>query len=83
MFETNAMNSLTKPDDKLLKIALTVFDFSPANIIKELDLLKPIYSQTSNYGHFGREGFSWERIDKTVKLDNEKGISIKNKQGLL
>ena len=38
------------------------FDFSPSNIIKELDLLKPIYRQTANYGHFGRNEFSWEKI---------------------
>lgn len=40
------------------------FDFSPQNIINELDLLKPIYKQTACYGHFGREEFSWERIKK-------------------
>lgn len=38
------------------------FDFSPDNIIKELDLLKPIYKQTACYGHFGREEFPWEMI---------------------
>ncbi|MDR1917381.1 MAG: methionine adenosyltransferase [Christensenellaceae bacterium] len=38
------------------------FDFSPANIIKELDLLKPIYKHTSCYGHFGRPEFPWEKI---------------------
>lgn len=38
------------------------FDFSPANIIKELDLLKPVYRQTACYGHFGRSGFAWEKI---------------------
>ncbi len=38
------------------------FDFRPANIIKELDLLKPIYKQTACFGHFGRKEFSWERI---------------------
>lgn len=38
------------------------FDFSPANIIKELDLLKPVYRQTACYGHFGRAGFTWEKI---------------------
>lgn len=38
------------------------FDFSPSNIIKELDLLKPIYQPTACYGHFGRNEFSWERI---------------------
>lgn len=38
------------------------FDFSPANIISELDLLKPIYAKTAVYGHFGRNEFSWEKI---------------------
>lgn len=40
------------------------FDFSPSNIIKELDLLKPIYKQTACYGHFGRSEFPWEKIKK-------------------
>ena len=38
------------------------FDFSPANIIKELDLLKPIYKSTACYGHFGRQEFPWEKV---------------------
>ena len=38
------------------------FNFSPSNIIKELDLLKPIYKETACYGHFGRNEFSWEKI---------------------
>lgn len=38
------------------------FDFSVSNIIRELDLQKPIYRSTTNFGHFGREGFSWEVI---------------------
>ena len=38
------------------------FDLTPDGIIKYLDLRKPIYSKTTNYGHFGREGFSWEEI---------------------
>ena len=37
------------------------WDFRPAEIIRELDLLKPIYRQTTNYGHFGRPGLPWER----------------------
>lgn len=40
------------------------FDFSPQNIIDELELLKPIYQQTACYGHFGRNEFSWEQIKK-------------------
>ena len=38
------------------------FDFSPANMIKELDLLEPIYKKTACFGHFGRDEFSWEKI---------------------
>lgn len=40
------------------------FDFRPANIIKELNLLRPIYAATACYGHFGREEFAWEKIKK-------------------
>ncbi|MCL2570068.1 MAG: methionine adenosyltransferase [Firmicutes bacterium] len=40
------------------------FDFSPSNMIKELDLLEPIYKETACYGHFGRDGFPWEKIKK-------------------
>jgi S-adenosylmethionine synthetase len=36
------------------------FDFRPAAIIERLDLLKPIYRNTTNYGHFGRPGLPWE-----------------------
>jgi S-adenosylmethionine synthetase len=41
------------------------FDFSVGNIIRELDLLKPIYRKTANFGHFGRDGFSWEALKIT------------------
>ncbi len=47
---------------KIYKYVKNNFNFSPDNIIKELDLLKPIYEETSCYGHFGREKFSWEKI---------------------
>lgn len=47
---------------QIYKYVQDCFDFSPANIIKELDLLKPIYKPTACYGHFGRDEFSWEKI---------------------
>lgn len=52
---------------KIIESIYQDFDLSPAGIIEMLDLKKPIYSQTSSYGHFGREDveFSWEKIDKT------------------
>jgi S-adenosylmethionine synthetase len=48
----------------------TVFDLRPAAIIRDLDLLRPIYSLTTNYGHFGRElpEFTWERTDRADAL---------------
>jgi S-adenosylmethionine synthetase len=47
-----------------------VFDLRPAAIIRDLDLLRPIYRKTSNYGHFGRERpeFTWERRDRVEAL---------------
>jgi S-adenosylmethionine synthetase len=49
-----------------------VFGLKPAEIIKQLDLLRPIYEATSSYGHFGRtdhlDSFTWERVDKVKAL---------------
>lgn len=53
---------------KLQKAVETVFDARPKAIIDSLDLLKPIYSDTAAYGHFGREAFSWEKTDKIEEL---------------
>ncbi len=51
-------------EEKLIDIINKNFDFSVSNIIKELDLRRPIYTQTTNYGHFGREGLPWEAFKK-------------------
>jgi S-adenosylmethionine synthetase len=45
-----------------------VFDLRPAAIIRDLDLLRPIYRDTAAYGHFGRDGYSWERTDRVAEL---------------
>jgi S-adenosylmethionine synthetase len=60
----------TVPVDRIQLAVLSVFDLRPAAIIKELDLLRPIYAQTSVYGHFGRElpEFTWERTDRVDEL---------------
>lgn len=55
-------------DEVLTELARKYFDLTPRGIIKELDLLKPIYQKTAAYGHFGREEFSWERTDKAEAL---------------
>ncbi len=46
-----------------------VFDCTPAGIIKTLNLKQPIYRKTASYGHFGREGFPWEKTDKVEALN--------------
>lgn len=51
-----------KPLKEIYKYVEENFDFSPSNIIEELDLLKPQYKQTACFGHFGRDEFSWEKI---------------------
>ena len=53
-----------------------VFDLRPGAIIRDLDLLRPIYSKTSTYGHFGRElpEFTWERTDRVDALRSAAGL---------
>ncbi|WP_037606424.1 methionine adenosyltransferase [Streptacidiphilus rugosus] len=55
---------------KIQEAVTKVFDLRPAAIIRDLDLLRPIYSQTAAYGHFGRElpDFTWERTDRVEAL---------------
>jgi S-adenosylmethionine synthetase len=58
------------PVEAIRSAVLDVFDLRPAAIIRDLDLLRPIYSRTAAYGHFGRElpGFSWELTDRVEAL---------------
>ena len=58
------------PVAKIQEAVLEVFDLRPAAIIRDLNLLRPIYSKTSAYGHFGRElpEFTWENTDRASKL---------------
>jgi S-adenosylmethionine synthetase len=62
----------TVPVSKIQDAVLSTFDLRPAAIIRDLELLRPIYSLTSAYGHFGRElpEFAWERTDRTSALQN-------------
>jgi S-adenosylmethionine synthetase len=63
--------------DRIAEIVNEVFDFRPAQIIKHLNLLRPIFKKTAAYGHFGREDkdFTWERTDKVEVLKEKAGIS--------
>jgi S-adenosylmethionine synthetase len=60
----------TEPVERIEKAIGDVFDLRPAAIIRDLDLLRPIYQQTAAYGHFGRElpEFTWERTDRVAEL---------------
>lgn len=60
----------TVPTDRIAAAIREVFDLRPAAIIADLDLLRPIYARTANYGHFGRElpEFTWERTDRADRL---------------
>jgi S-adenosylmethionine synthetase len=61
--------------ERIQDAVLEVFDLRPAAIIRDLDLLRPIYAQTAAFGHFGREepDFSWERTDRTDALRSAVG----------
>lgn len=58
------------PDEKIAEAVTKVFDLRPAAIIDKLNLLRPIYEKTCNYGHFGKTDpdFTWEKTDKTEEL---------------
>src|SRR5215470_5856174 len=60
-------------EESIERAVLKTFSFKPADIIRQLDLLRPIYSKTTNYGHFGKiddPDITWEKTDKAVELEN-------------
>ena len=65
-------------DDEIERAVGEVFSFKPAQIIKQLNLLRPIYSKTTNYGHFGKNDpdITWEKADKTEALRKAAGKSV-------
>ncbi len=56
------------PDSKITRAVNRVFSFQPSDIIDQLNLRRPIYSLTTNYGHFGKKGLTWEETNKTGAL---------------
>ena len=55
-------------EEKIVQAIRENFDLTPRGIIKTLDLRKPVFRQTATFGHFGRDGFTWEKIDKAEVL---------------
>ena len=64
-FDTNAV-----PEEAIESAVNKIFSFKPADIVQQLDLLRPIYSKTTNYGHFGKDDpdITWEKTDKAAAL---------------
>jgi S-adenosylmethionine synthetase len=64
------------PDERIIGAIREVFDLRPAAIIRDLDLLRPIYAKTATYGHFGRElpDFTWENLDRVDDLRAAAGL---------
>jgi S-adenosylmethionine synthetase len=63
--------------DRLEELVREHFDLRPAAILRDLDLMRPIYAKTAAYGHFGRDDhdFTWERTDKADALREAAGIA--------
>jgi len=55
-------------DERITDAVQRVFSFKPADIVKQLNLLRPIYRETTNYGHFGKAGLPWESTAKAAAL---------------
>jgi S-adenosylmethionine synthetase len=64
----DAMGTAKIPEERISRAVQKVFSFKPANIIKQLDLLRPIYRSTTNYGHFGKADLPWEQTNRTKQL---------------
>ncbi|GJJ80305.1 S-adenosylmethionine synthase [Pasteurella canis] len=61
-------------NELLVKLVREFFDLRPYGLIKMLDLIQPIYRETAAYGHFGREQFPWEKIDRAEELLTAAGL---------
>lgn len=59
------------PEERIEAVIPRVFDLRPAGIIRDLKLLEPIYEKTAAYGHFGRDNFTWEQLDKVDAILRE------------
>lgn len=72
MIETFGTGKVT--NELLVSLVREFFDLRPYGLIKMLDLIQPIYRQTAAYGHFGREQFPWEKIDRAADLRAAAGL---------
>ena len=77
----DAFDTGTVPNDRLAALVREHFEMKPAEIIRALDLKRPIYKRTASYGHFGRvaEGpyFTWEKADRADALRRALGAAAR------
>jgi len=66
--ETFGTAKLGLSDDQITEAVEKVFSFKPADIVSQLNLLRPIYRETTNYGHFGKKNLPWEQTNKAAAL---------------
>lgn len=71
----DAMGTAKVPVERITEAVRQVFSFKPAAIVKQLDLLRPIYRSTTNYGHFGKADMPWEQINRVVELRAAAGLT--------
>jgi S-adenosylmethionine synthetase len=64
----NTFDTGKLPEEKIVEFIRKVFPLKPAEILTTLKLKRPIYAGTASYGHFGRDSFPWERLDKVEEL---------------
>lgn len=64
----NTFDTGKLPEEKIVELIRKVFPLKPADILIQLNLKRPIYANTAAYGHFGRDSFPWERLDKVEAL---------------
>ena len=71
----DAMGTAKVPVETITDAVRQVFSFKPAAIVQQLDLLRPIYRSTTNYGHFGKADMPWEQINRVVELRAAAGLT--------
>ena len=67
-FYVNTFGTGTVPEQRIETVVRSLFDLTPGGIITTLALARPIYRPTATYGHFGRDGFSWEQTDRAEEI---------------
>ena len=66
--QVHTFGTSTLSEDEIAKVLYKVFDFRPLAIIENLHLREPIFTKSTNYGHFGKPELPWEKLDKVEEI---------------